>query len=148
MSDPMSTVAAMSIAAVTSWADRADRAQRVLVGRFWDGRRGLFRVSARVQRRPRWHYWWQAHALDACIDAAERTGAAESRQRVADLADGIVRRNDGRIENDYCDDLAWMGLALLRADQAGLVRAADLVRQLWAAIRAGWDARHGGIVWR
>jgi predicted alpha-1,6-mannanase (GH76 family) len=149
MSDPVSTVAAMSMGVVTSWADRADRAYRVLIGRFWDGRRRLFRPSdrRRVLAAP-WHYWWQAHALDACVDAVARTGSAEACRRVSDLVAGVQRRNGGRIENDYYDDMAWMGLALLRAEQLGLADAAGLVRRLWVAIRAGWDPRHGGIVWR
>src|SRR2546430_757765 len=96
MSEVMSTVAAMSIAGTTSWSERAERAERVLVTRFWDARRRLFRVSDRVRvMRSHWHYWWQAHALDACVDAAVRTGAAEAQQRSANLATGILRRNGG-----------------------------------------------------
>src|SRR6266536_3503355 len=145
MSDPVSTVAAMSMGVVTSWADRADRAYRVLIGRFWDGRRRLFRPSDRRRvLAAQWHYWWQAHALDACVDAVARTGSAEACRRVSDRVAGVQRRNSGRIENDYYDDMAWMGLALLRAEQLGLADAAGLVRRLWVAIRAGWDPRHGG----
>jgi predicted alpha-1,6-mannanase (GH76 family) len=149
MSGLVSTVAAMSMGAVRQWSGRAERARQVLVGRYWDARRRLFRVTdRRVWAAPRWHYWWQAHALDACVDAAVRTGSAPDRQRVADLVAGIVRRNGGRIVNDYYDDMAWMGLALLRAEQIGVVDAGPLVRQLWAEIPGGWDDRHGGIVWR
>jgi predicted alpha-1,6-mannanase (GH76 family) len=148
MPELVSTVAAMSIRAVTPWSGHAEQARRVLVHRYWDGRRRLFRVTdRRVFAAARWHYWWQAHALDVCVDAAVRTGSAEARQRVADLVAGIVRRS-GRIVNDYYDDMAWMGLALLRAQQIGVVPAGPLVRQLWAEIPGGWDDRHGGIVWR
>jgi predicted alpha-1,6-mannanase (GH76 family) len=139
----------MAIAGTTSGSDRAQRAQQVLVARFWDARRRLFRVSDRLRLvRSHWHYWWQAHALDACVDAAVRTGAARDRSRVGELVGGILRRNGGQIVNDYYDDMAWMGLALLGAEQAGLVDALPLVRELWSDIVAGWDDRHGGIVWR
>jgi len=149
MSGPVSTVAAMSMGVVTAWLRRAEQAQRVLVDRYWDRRRRLFRVTAgRGFAAARWHYWWQAHALDACIDAAERTESADALQRVADLVEGIVQRNGGDVVNDYYDDMAWMGLALLRADQIGAVNAGPLVRRLWTEIRGGWDGRHGGIVWR
>ena len=133
-----------------SWAERADAAQGVLVGQFWDGRRGLYRVTPgrRIFPTPQWHYWWQAHALDATVDAVGRTGDAGGRERVRAHVAGVVRRNGGRIPNDYYDDMAWMALALLRADEVAGVDTAGLVAELWADIRQGWDERHGGVVWR
>jgi predicted alpha-1,6-mannanase (GH76 family) len=139
----------MSIGVRTPWAERAERAQRVLVNRYWDARRGLFRVADRWRPgRLGWHYWWQAHALDATVDAAARDASSSARQRIPDLVAGILRRNRGRIVSDYYDDMAWMGLALLRATQLGAVDALPMVRQLWAEIRGGWDQQHGGLVWR
>lgn len=133
-----------------TWADRADTSQRVLVDNFWDGRRGLYRVTPgrRLLPTPQWHYWWQAHALDVAVDAVARTNDAGARDRVRAHVDGIVRRNGGHIPNDYYDDMAWMALALLRADEVAGLRTVALVRDLWADIRLGWDARHGGVVWR
>lgn len=133
-----------------SWAESADAAQGVLVGQFWDGRRGLYRVAAgrRFLPHPQWHYWWQAHALDAAVDAVGRTGDAGARDRVRAHVDGVVRRNGGRIPNDYYDDMAWMALALLRADEVAGVDTSGLVAELWADIQQGWDERHGGVVWR
>ncbi|HZB51478.1 MAG TPA: glycoside hydrolase family 76 protein [Mycobacteriales bacterium] len=132
-----------------SWAERADAAQGVLVGQFWDGRRGLYRVTPgrRIFPTPQWHYWWQAHALDATVDAVGRTGDAGGRERVRAHVAGVVRRNGGRIPNEYYDDMAWMALALLRADEVAGVDTAGLVAELWADIRQGWDERHGGVVW-
>lgn len=132
-----------------SWSDQADAAQRVLTDAFWDGRRGLYRISpGRRLPTPQWHYWWQAHALDATVDAAGRTRDPAVRARVEAHIAGIVRRNGGRIPNDYYDDMAWMALALLRADEVAGVDTRGLVAELWAEIQQGWDARHGGIVWR
>ncbi len=133
-----------------SWAERADAAQGVLAGQFWDGRRGLYRVTPgrRFFPTPQWHYWWQAHALDAAVDAVARTGDAGARGRVRAHVVGVVRRNGGRIPNDYYDDMAWMALALLRADEVAGVDTAGLVAELWSDIQQGWDERHGGVVWR
>ena len=133
-----------------TWSERADAAQRVLLDAFWDGRRGLYRIAPgrRLLPTPQWHYWWQAHALDAVVDAVARTGDAPTRDRVAAHLKGIVRRNGGRISNDYYDDMAWMGLALMRADEVAGVDTRALVAELWADIQRGWDGRHGGIVWR
>ena len=65
-----------------------------------------------------WHYWWQAHYLDAVVDAGLR------RFRVGDLAgateravagDQLLRtvrlRNRFRWTNDFYDDMAWLALA-------------------------------------
>ena len=132
------------------WSERADAAQRALVDHFWDGRRGLYRVTPgrRLIPTPQWHYWWQAHALDATVDAVGRTQDPDARGRVRAHVAGIVRRNGGHIPNDYYDDMAWMAIALLRADEVAGVDTAALVADLWRDIRQGWDARHGGVVWR
>jgi len=132
-----------------SWQERADQAQRVLIDAFWDGRPGLFRATP-WRRLPalQWHYWWQAHALDASVDALARAGATADVERVQVHITGILRRNGGRIANDYYDDMSWMALALLRADEVADVDTAALVAELWSEIRGGWDPRHGGIVWR
>jgi predicted alpha-1,6-mannanase (GH76 family) len=133
-----------------SWSEAADTAQRALVDHFWDGRRGLYRVSPgrRLIPTPQWHYWWQAHALDAAVDAVDRTQDPGARERVRGHVAGVVRRNGGHITNDYYDDMAWMGIALLRADEVAGVETATLVADLWTDIRQGWDERHGGVVWR
>jgi predicted alpha-1,6-mannanase (GH76 family) len=91
---------------VNVWTARAAEATQALVDTYWDRRRGLFRTFARP-----WHYWWQAHALDALVLAGDR-------ERAAHLLHGVVRRNHGRITNEYNDDMAWMGLALHGLDPA------------------------------
>jgi predicted alpha-1,6-mannanase (GH76 family) len=134
-----------------SWGDAADAAQEVLARRFWSRGHRLYRD--RPGRRPflvwtRWNYWVQAHALDVTVDAVARTGSAGARARVAANVAGILHRNGGRIVNRYYDDMAWMALALLRAEEVAGVDTGPLVRELWADIGAAWHAEHGGIVWR
>ena len=134
-----------------SWSEAADVAQGVLARRFWSRPHRLYRPGP--GRRPgqlllRWDYWIQAQALDATVDAVARTGSHEARQRVAAHVAGILRRNGNRIPNRYYDDMAWMALALLRAEEVAGIDTRPLVATLWAEIRAGWDEEHGGIVWR
>lgn len=133
-----------------TWSERADAAQRTLVESFWDGRRGLYRVAPgrRLLPGPQWHYWWQAHALDAAVDAVARTGDPGAQDRIRAQVAGVLRRNGGRIANDYYDDMAWMALALLRADEVAGADTGPLVAHLWSEIREGWDGTHGGVVWR
>jgi predicted alpha-1,6-mannanase (GH76 family) len=132
------------------WRSCADQAYQVLVDRFWDSGRGLFRISTRsgglVGRLGTWHYWWQAHALDCVLDAVERGRDAE-RERADRLVRGILARNGGTLHSAYYDDQSWMALAMARAAAAGL-GTEPLVAGLWADIRGGWDAAHGGIRWR
>jgi predicted alpha-1,6-mannanase (GH76 family) len=134
-----------------SWPEAADAAQRVLGEQFWHPRFALYQDAPgrrRFAMRLSWDYWIQAHALDVTVDAAARTGSTALRDRIRAHVGGILRRNGGRILNRYYDDMAWMAIALLRADEVAGADTGGLVRELWAEIRAGWDERHGGIVWR
>ncbi len=133
-----------------TWAEAADAAQRVLADRFWHPRFGIYQRTPARRRlvfRLEWDYWIQAHALDVTVDAAARTGSTALPDRIRAHVGGILRRNGGRIVNRYYDDMAWMAIALLRADEVAGAGTGPLVRELWADIRAGWD-RRGGIVWR
>ena len=123
---------------MTIWAQRAAEASRALVETYWDNRRGLFRITS--ARRPvwlsgTWHYWWQAHALDALVLGGDT-------ERADRLVDAVLRRNHG-ITNNYYDDMAWMGLAL-----HGLRSRSDLVDELMATLRSGVHPEHGALVWR
>lgn len=68
----------------------------------------------------RWDYWWQAHLLDCLVDAQVRAPGARRQRQIAALIRGHRLRNLGRWTNDYFDDMAWLGLALLRAAAVGV----------------------------
>jgi len=128
---------------MTGWNERAAEATRVLIGTFWDGRRALFRtVASRLSwRRIPWHYWWQAHALDALVLAGDV-------DRADRLVGGILRRNGG-ITNNYYDDMAWLGLALHGLQHVGgRTDAGTLVAELMGSLRGGVDPSSGAMVWR
>ncbi|MDG0790505.1 glycosyl hydrolase [Cohnella ginsengisoli] len=96
------------------------------------------------------NYWWMAHAADVLTDGYERTGEAKYAERLASLYDGLLARNAEVWPNDYYDDMAWMGLAWLRAfDATGESRYKEAALTLWEEIRGGWnDEAGGGIAWR
>ncbi|MGK7221555.1 glycoside hydrolase family 76 protein [Kocuria flava] len=81
-----------------------------------------------ASRRAPWHYWWQAHLLDALVDAGRRALAAGDRPAARTAARdghrllrGITLRSGGRVDrNSYYDDMAWLLLAVGRL--AGLDR--------------------------
>ena len=144
----------------SSWGARADLASRALVDTYWDERSDLFRVTEPGRllgvRLPwlsapwfptSWHYWWQAHALDALADAYARTGEQGTAELARRLVAGVVRRNGGRIENEYYDDMAWMALALEHWTRLGLDFGEPL-EVLRAELAGGYDAARGAVVWR
>jgi len=113
--------------------------------------------------RGRWHYWWQAHYLDAIVDAGlralrngDRTGAAR-RARSGDWLLRTVRwRNGFRWTNAYYDDMAWLALASGRlavlhvavGRSRGHRRLRRAERDLTAQLRsASTDDLGGGLFW-
>jgi predicted alpha-1,6-mannanase (GH76 family) len=97
------------------------------------------------------HYWWLAHAIDAAVDAFERTGDAAHLERARRVHRAIRLRNGGRLVNGYFDDMMWLGGALARLGAAsGGPRWLDRADRLWRfSARKGWNLRHGAsLAWR
>lgn len=108
------------------WADRAQAAEssvrQMALRRLWGlpgTRMGL--IAKPATRRQRffidWHFWWQAHLLDALVDAELRDPDPKRIVIARRLVRGNQIRNGFRLTNNYYDDMAWWGLALQRAEQ-------------------------------
>ncbi|HEY5882846.1 MAG TPA: glycoside hydrolase family 76 protein [Nakamurella sp.] len=96
-----------------------------------------------------WNYWWQAHLLDCLVDAEVRDPADRRRALIERLVRGIHVRNLGRWTNAYYDDMAWLALALERADRRLGLGRPPVVRLLAREILAAWSGElGGGIPWR
>jgi predicted alpha-1,6-mannanase (GH76 family) len=113
--------------------------------------------------RGAWHYWWQAHYLDAIVDAGLRglragdTAAAQRNARQGDRLLATIRlRNRARWVNDFYDDMAWLALAsgrlgalhaqVGRRSRQRRLRSAG--RQLTDQLRsAHTDDLGGGLFW-
>ncbi len=109
-----------------------------------------------------WHYWWQAHYVDAVVDAgfaqlrhANRRAARLELQRAEQLLRGILFRNFGRFPNYFYDDMAWLALAAGRLNDLSLrllvkpsplatFASTTLTRQLHGAHD---DVLGGGLHW-
>lgn len=141
--------------AVPEWAHRCDLAERAVLGRHvrpvWaipNTRLGVAGWPATIGQRLHlhWNYWWQAHLLDCLLDAQQR-GPDPTRMTMIDrLVRGIHLRNFGTWTNRYYDDVAWLGLALLRAQAAG-VAATPAIHRICARLREGWTDHGGGGIW-
>jgi predicted alpha-1,6-mannanase (GH76 family) len=140
-----------------NWAQRAERLQQSL-NRYYAPR-------VRLPWAPplrNWHpaafgdfkslnYWWQAHAIEARLDAFERDGAQQRLAQAERNFRYVVWRNGRSLFNDYFDDMGWMGIAALRlADLTGYTRYRQAAAALWRHVREqGWnDAAGGGIAWQ
>ena len=106
-----------------------------------------------------WHYWWHAHLVDLLVDAAiHRPGGTAYGDRsfdpeVADDANRLLRgirvRNLGRWTNNYYDDMAWLGLAIERADRHLQLDHRRGLRVLTRRMFDAWVPEEGGgIPWR
>lgn len=102
-----------------------------------------------------WHYWWHAHLVDLLTDAAihrppaGRAFAPDVAHDVNRLLNGIRLRNLGKWTNNYYDDMAWLGLAIERADRHLDLHHPKALAKLSNRMYAAWvPSRGGGIPWR
>jgi len=132
-------------------ADKHERAERALADfllRFW--RADLQYLVEEIPGDMPAHYWVYAQAVDAVLDAAERTNG----ERFVGLAEALLLGQGRRTwSSDWYDDENWLALALIRTHDltAGaeyLERAESLMRHIMDA----WDETccgpaPGGIWW-
>jgi predicted alpha-1,6-mannanase (GH76 family) len=132
----------------------ADQVQAALWKLYWDPERGTMHQwddSSSVNRPDEnYYYWWQAHAVDVCIDGLIRTGNSAYAEYIEQLFHGIRQSNGGTFRHYYYDDMEWMALAWLRVyDVTGDRKYREAVADLWEDIRGGWNEQMGGgIAWR
>lgn len=109
-----------------------------------------------------WHYWWQAHYLDAILDdgfhqleRGSRHQARKHLRRGQQLLRGILIRNFARFPNYFYDDMAWLVLASQRLNDLSLrlnarpaMLASFAMHSLGQQLHRGQDAvLGGGLYW-
>lgn len=143
----------------TRWSERADMAESAIVSRHLRALWALPGTELGVvgwpaTKRERffgsWHYWWQAHLIDCVTDAANRVPTLVRRKRIAALARSHRIRNITGWTNSYYDDMAWLAIALERAERIlGISVARSALVALEKALHAGWKPEiGGGLPWR
>lgn len=140
------------------WAHRAASAEAAITTRHLRRLWGLpgtqlgvvaWPAAARHRRFATWHYWWQAHLLDNLVDAQVRDPRPERLTTIARQIRGQRLRNIGRWTNDYYDDMAWLALALERAERlTGIGRPKALDTFVDQFLTAWVPEDGGGIPWR
>lgn len=131
----------------TSWASHAEKSSSDFVDGFWDNTRKHFNNSTTGSVN-QYDYWPEAHAIDVVIDAWLRNGDHQYKQIIYDFYEGVKKKNGNTFKNSFYDDMAWHGLAHLRAFEAtDDTRYEESAGQLWKWILTGWDDNTGGIKW-
>ena len=139
------------------WSARADAAERAIEARHLRRVWGLPGTRLGVVGWPavpderfmlRWHYWWQAHLIDCAVDAAEREPTPARKRRIARIARGVRIRNITGWTNKYYDDMAWLGIALERAQLTQLIDFRRAIGALESELYRSWAPEEGGgIPW-
>jgi predicted alpha-1,6-mannanase (GH76 family) len=112
----------------------ADALQKETHERYFGG--GYYRQNNGGEDK--FHYWWNAHALDMLTDAYHRTRSPVYTQRMKVLLHGLRAANGGTYINRYYDDMEWLGLACLRAHElTGEQEYLDVAELLWRDIKTG-----------
>lgn len=139
------------------WANRAASAEAAIekrhLKRLW-GMPGtqLGVVAWPAERNQRWfgtwHYWWQAHLIDNLVDAQVRDPRPERENEIRYQIRAHWLRNTGWV-NDYYDDMAWLALALERAERLAGVAHPRAQKKLAEQFVNAWVPEDGGgIPWR
>jgi predicted alpha-1,6-mannanase (GH76 family) len=128
------------------WAVNGEKAFQSLMDIFWDEDRSIFYSDNSGSTDL--NYWWQAHGLDALVDASLRVGDNRYFDLIASFYDGINVVNNGFI-NDFYDDMSWMAIALIRSfNLTGEEKYLMTAKLLWEDIITGWNENNGGgIAW-
>ncbi|HUQ60664.1 glycoside hydrolase family 76 protein [Lentzea sp.] len=93
------------------------------------------------------NYWWQAHLLDCMVDAYLRSPTERRKDAITKVVRGIRVRNVVGWTNDFYDDVAWLGLALQRAQNDAGVAKPQALSAIAERLRQGWTDHAGGGIW-
>ncbi|MCL2099749.1 MAG: AGE family epimerase/isomerase [Oscillospiraceae bacterium] len=128
----------------------ASEAQDNLIKNYWNGCAEVFFDKFPQRTAAEHNYWWMAHAIDTLTDAYFRTGDTKYKEYADKTLAAVIKRNKGKIINDYYDDMQWMALALLRLfDYTREQKYMIYTEDLWSDIIKGWNSHMGGgIAWR
>jgi predicted alpha-1,6-mannanase (GH76 family) len=129
----------------------AQWAEDMLITHYWNENANLMynAYPYAKDRENQLNYWWKAHAVDAMMDAFERTADKSRTDRAEKLVKSIIRQN-GSLLNEFYDDMEWLALASLRLyDATGSETVKNYVLKLWADIKtAWWQDELGGMAWK
>lgn len=139
----------ITLETAAKYYEYADDAVKNLLANYWNNNKKIFYDQYPKKTGVAFNYWWYAHGIDVLADAYIRTEDADYIAYADDVI-GFVLKKNGKITNDYYDDMEWMALAILRLyNETGDEKYFEYVQTLWKDIKRGWnDKMGGGIAWR
>ena len=131
------------------WSDIAQTAQDKLETAFWRSAPNNYYYIDNIQDDKTFdHYWVTAHAMETLLDAYVRKGNAFYKERVAVVLARIKQKEGGVYTTGFYDDMAWMGIACIRAYQLFNEQVyLDAANALLADLKNGWVGPDGGMLW-
>ncbi|TKC07130.1 glycoside hydrolase family 76 protein [Pedobacter frigoris] len=131
-----------------NWTTAADSSSTSFVNVYWNSTKHHFN-NDNFGAIGQYDYWPEAHGLEVMLDAYARTKNDIYKQKIYDFYEGVKAKNNKSFYNNYYDDMAWHGVAHLRAlEITGDARYETSATQLWKWILEGWnDFDGGGIAW-
>ncbi|MEK3888311.1 glycoside hydrolase family 76 protein [Bacillus sp. FSL K6-3431] len=134
------------------WEKYADELQKELIFKFWNDEKAILNAwdNKPYEESQTLMYWWYAHAVDNWVDAFDRTGKEEYKERLTTLIESTKKYNGQTLINNYYDDMEWMALAQLRMYE---ITKDDYYKnyviELWEDIKTAWnDHMGGGMAWK
>lgn len=154
-----------------NWKEVADQGALGLL-QFWypvtnkNGELGGYFGHGANGANPGFNYWLQAQALDVLVDAYNRTDDEQEKSQYVDYINkwyiGIQAKHSRtnniddvkNFEDNFIDDMEWIGLAALRVYQSiGDVRFLKIAEHMWKCIfedPRGYNESapyYGGVFW-
>lgn len=130
------------------WTKAADSSSTSFASVYWNSTKHHFN-NDNFGAIGQYDYWPEAHGLEVLLDAYQRTKDNAYKQKIYDFYEGVKAKNNRSFYNNYYDDMAWHGVAHLRAlEITGDARYEASATELWKWILEGWnDFDGGGIAW-
>jgi len=138
------------------WAAYADSAQQSMIKLFWNSYSSGKYLTHSYHTNPDsinrgFNYWWMAHVIDVFADGLARTGDIEYKTKMNNVYYAMKSFGGNSLHNSFYDDMEWMGLACLRANEvySSSPKWKESAVELWNWIKLGWNETNagGGIQW-
>jgi predicted alpha-1,6-mannanase (GH76 family) len=138
------------------WGAYADSAQQSMIKLFWNSYGSGKYLTHSYHTNPDsinrgFNYWWMAHVIDVFSDGLARTGNIEYKTKMNSVYNAMKSYGNNSLRNSFYDDMEWMGLACLRANEVypSSPKWKESAVELWNWIKHGWNETNagGGIQW-
>lgn len=132
-----------------NWDSIANSSQKVWDEKFWRSSPDNYYWIDNIHDKATFnHYWQTAHAIEALMDAYERTHDDFYKIRARTVLARIKQSHPNRYHTNFYDDMAWLGIACIRAykifGEEVYLKAAEFLLE---DVKQGW-VEDAGMKWK